>query len=291
MQYHTINSQLEHQVARECGATAFFNGVGGDQLFYQVSIADTVGDYLHDRLREKSLPRGLRRLAMDVARTQGMSVWPLLRGAVRDAVSPRWDAGENQRTTLIRPDVVQATRHDPYLQHPWLRDTSGVALGKLRHIRQLSVSHDFYDPLAPEGAPERVRPLVSQPLMALCARAPSYLLAAHGRDRFAVRYAFSRGTDRDLPSKTAWQYSKGLIDQFYQELLRNNAPFVRELLMDSLLAKEVLARDVLEEVLDGGPACMGAGPGELVAIYVGLAASMQQMAEHSHTPAASIALG
>jgi asparagine synthase (glutamine-hydrolysing) len=91
--------------------------------------------------------------------------------------------------------------------------------------------------------PERTLPLLSQPLVELCLRLPTYLLIESGRDRALARRAF----ERDLPAEIVRRQQKGRIDQHVRNILDLNLEFVRELLLEGELVKRgLLNRGALE---------------------------------------------
>jgi hypothetical protein len=76
-----------------------------------------------------------------------------------------------------------------------------------------------------------------------------------GGDRLPVRTAF----ESELPALVVRRLSKGFVDEGFQAVVRQNAGFVRELLLEGMLVKKnILDRRKLEqslsnEFLRGGP--------------------------------------
>jgi asparagine synthase (glutamine-hydrolysing) len=140
-----------------------------------------------------------------------------------------------------------------------------VAPGKLWQIFSISNHADFYDPLALPNAPERVAPLMSQPLMETCLRIPTYILNTGGRDRAIARRAF----EQELPREIFSRRTKGLIDSFLMQMLKDNLTFVRELMLDGLLVKEgLLDRRRVEAVLEDRHSMVGPEATALVAYHL-----------------------
>jgi asparagine synthase (glutamine-hydrolysing) len=82
--------------------------------------------------------------------------------------------------------------------------------------------------------PDRCPVLLSQPLMELCLRIPSYVWISGGCDRSIVRQAFA---DR-VPAAIWQRTAKGSADAFYGQLVDLNAPFIRETLAGGILAEQ-----------------------------------------------------
>jgi len=109
---------------------------------------------------------------------------------------------------------------------------------------------EFHDPLGSLDGLSLMHPLMSQPLVELCMRYPTYVLTAGGRDRALARHAFSA----DLPREIIRRRSKGGQEEYLKEILTRNLPFVRELLLDGLLVQHgTLNRANLEAVQSGEP--------------------------------------
>lgn len=239
--------RLEADLALEVGASAIFSGGGGDAIFYQARADLAISDFV----RLRGLHTELWRTALAAARITGFSVWPLLRRGVRTGLlRPSWqplsDAiGDH---TIVNPQVTESSRSDPRWRHPWLANTDGVPHGTLWHVLSLSVPTTFYESFDRESDPERTYPLVSQPLIELCLRIPTYVLIDGGWDRAIARRAFAE----DLPREIIERRSKGGMNQLSTRILDANVAFVREMLLDGLLVREgILDRSRLEVCLSG----------------------------------------
>lgn len=240
------HAAFETQLATERDAQALFSGVGGDNIFYQSPLTLTSADYLHGRLTRK----GFLKLVTLIAQREREPVWKVLGEVMRSTFRPgRWNPLEDATRfmMLVTPEAVEATiRQQDYI-HPSLRNPKGLPPGKLRHIQMMTaLVPDPFSPFHLENAPEHVAPLISQPLIELCLRIPTYVLSAHGVDRSAIRQAFEGA----VPSPILRRHDKSGIDAYLLQLLHKNLPFVRELMLDGLLVKEgLLDRKRLEKAL------------------------------------------
>ncbi len=79
-------------------------------------------------------------------------------------------------------------------------------------------------------------PLLSQPLIELCLRIPTYVLIKNGMDRATARRAFAP----DLPPEVVKRRNKGRIDQHLRNVMDANLNFVRDRLLNGRLVKEGL---------------------------------------------------
>jgi asparagine synthase (glutamine-hydrolysing) len=251
--YDLVHSPIEARVMNEHGATGLFSGAGGDGLFIQARAELAVADYL----RYHGIRPGVFRVALDAARINRSSIWPTLhQGFLRHLKRPSKNALSEfgDARSLIPREVFESARNDDSLFHPWIRDARGsLSPGLLWQILCMSVPTPFYESFGGPTEFERTPVLVSQPLMELCLRIPSYVWITGGRDRSIARRAFADA----LPHAVIRRTQKGLIDRYNRRMLDENAAFINEMLLDGLLVKEgLLDRERLEAYIraDASPA-------------------------------------
>jgi asparagine synthase (glutamine-hydrolysing) len=236
--YELEHGRFEGQLAAERVAKGLFSGAGGDGVFFQARADLAVTDYLFDH----GVGRELLRVTVDAARISRKSIWPLLFNALRTrAIPPRWHplrVGGRPERTLVSQDVQQAAKRNPELLHPWFRSRSlrGVPPGVLWHALSVCAAPAYYSSFEAGPYPERTLPLLSQPLVELCLRIPTYVLIKNGMDRATARRAFAP----DLPPEIVQRRNKGRIDQHVRNVLDANLNFVRDLLLNGRLVKEGL---------------------------------------------------
>lgn len=236
--YELEHGRFEFELAAERHCQGLFSGSGGDGVFFQTHADLAVTDYLFDHGAGSRLVR----VAADAARISRKSVWPLLFKAFRSRLLPRpWHplkATGNPSRTLISQDILDAAALDESLIHPWFagRELSRVPPGTLWHILCVAAAPAYYSSFESGPHPERTLPLMSQPLIELCLRTPTYVLIKHGMDRATARRAFAA----DLPAEIIKRRNKGRIDQHVRNVLDDNLSFVRDILLDGRLVREGL---------------------------------------------------
>lgn len=236
--YELEHGRYEGGLAERCGANGLFSGAGGDGVFFQARAELAVTDYLF----QHGFRSGLLRTAIDAARVSRKSIWPLLWQALRARLfGGRGDAPALTKPfarTIINREVLDTVKRDPSLAHPWLEPaaTRGVPPGILWHIMSVSVPPAYYGSFHRGGYPERTLPLMSQPLVEVCLRIPTYLLIASGLDRALARRAFAN----DLPADIVRRRAKGRADQHVRNILDANLEFIREWLLDGLMVQRGL---------------------------------------------------
>ncbi|MGH8139328.1 MAG: asparagine synthase-related protein, partial [Steroidobacteraceae bacterium] len=253
--YELEHGRLEAELASERNANGLFSGGGGDGVFFQAHADLAVTDYLFDH----GMGADLMRVAVDAARISRKSVWPLLYKAVCARLfPPRWDpiaVTGRPAGTLVSEDVLKSARGDRNLLHPWFTPAAirGVPPGILWHALTVAVPPAYYNSFSDCPCPERTLPLLSQPLVELCLRIPTYVLIDSGMDRAIARRAFAS----DLPPQIVQRRNKGRIDQHVRNILDANLDFVRSILLNGRLVNEgLLDRKSLELYLarDRSPA-------------------------------------
>lgn len=259
--HYPIRLELDSQeieVIRARGVTAIFDGNGGDGILYQNPLIETAVDYLRDNRCGATLPR----IALGIARTSNYSMWHVLNYALRRAYRrTEWDPMSDalSHASLVPPELKEPGYIRCYL-HPWLEDLAGAGPARLWHVLNMSIPLNFEDQFAPINQPTEVLPIFSQPILELCLRIPTYVLAANGWDRGAARLAFS-GL---VPSEIIRRKSKGGREEHVTEIFHRNVDFIREMLLGGRLAAEGLLNvNAAERALYGTPAEVGTGMMEL----------------------------
>jgi asparagine synthase (glutamine-hydrolysing) len=236
--YELEHGSFEGQLATEREAKALFSGSGGDGVFFQAHADLAVKDYLFDH----GLGPDLLRVAIDAARISRKSIWPLLYKAVRARFArPSWHSimstGRPPRA-IVSQDVLRAGSRDKSLENPWFTRSAikGVPPGILWHALTVASPPAYYNSFQDGPYPERTMPLLSQPLVELCLRIPTYVLIRSGMDRSTARRAFAP----DLPPEIIQRRNKGHINRHLRNLMDTNLDFVRDYMLNGRLVKEGL---------------------------------------------------
>lgn len=228
------SDRIDAEVAHSVGADVLFTGAGGDQLFEEVRCTWPAADYLQQR----GIDRGFLGAVLDAARLGHVSFWHCLAMAFRDRFSRRSSlTGAGRYLALVPRDAIDAALlQAPRFVHPGLLEGNNLPIGKLMQLRALICPFEYYNPFAPEGSPELVHPLMSQPLLELSLQLPTYRLTQGGRPRGLARHAFS---DR-LPLEIATRQSKGGTEEHITDVLQRSLPLAKTLLLEGQLIRHGL---------------------------------------------------
>ena len=242
-------SRREARLAGEICADAIFSGCGGDELFYRTGGMLGAADYL----RLRGVNRRFIEVALDTAHLENCSLWHVIRETfnhrrAKRCWHPRMYAAVGRK--LVTPDIRARIHEYDDMTHPLL-SASSDAPGKWWHAYSLAAALEYHDPLASASHPERVQPLMSQPLIELCLRIPTYVLASKGWDRAVARQAFSE----DVPREILRRRTKQGVRENNADILARNIDTARELLLEGYLVEErLLDRGSIETALAGNAA-------------------------------------
>ena len=253
---------VEQALAARSGATAIFNGEGGDSGFCSDSISFAVPEYLQNH----GLAPAIFRLASQVALLTEQSSWSVLTGALRRRFGND-NMGMPREQILSACQLVSAELRDSFhpnemFSHPWFQGMRRVPWDKLRRLGSLITTPDYYNVSATGGAtvPEVISPLYAQPVMELLLRIPIYTHFHGGRDRGLARQAFVN----EVPEPILRRLWKDRAPGFHEQLLERQRAFLKETLLEGTLVRSgLLNRALLEEVLSAGPTKNAVYPGEV----------------------------
>ena len=241
-----VESELRNAVPSQTRAEAIWDGQGGDQLFFQVRSAFSAVDFVFQHGPGGAFSRHIR----DAARLSRSSYWGILRKSLGLGVLRLGWRPENEYrrgVTFLNPEVVPANIAD-YIWQPWSKDSSDLPPGKRWQIGLLACLIHRHRPLPGLRYADEHHPLLSQPLLELCLRIPTYTLLRGGIDRALERAAF-----RDcVPEPIIRRENKGSIGTAFMSKIRESLPFIRDLLLDGVLVQErIIVRSSLEAHLAG----------------------------------------
>jgi asparagine synthase (glutamine-hydrolysing) len=251
------------QCAESRQAPVVFAGDGGDIVFFRGWPQLAVIDYAQCR----GLHRPLMQLALGASGPTQLSVWQLLYDAVvYGALRRPWDIRNLmfEHYRLVTDEVIASARSGPDFLNPWGLPDVELPPGKRLHAFSLSRPLLFRDPFSSHNTLDFINPLISQPLVELCLRIPTYVHAAGGTDRAVARAAFAS----DLPPEILARTWKGAADRHLQDMLDTHLGLVREVLLDGALVRAgILDRRRLEHALAATPVRSRSHPTEVFGYF------------------------
>jgi asparagine synthase (glutamine-hydrolysing) len=221
--------RISVDLAHETGATAFFGGGGGDSLFCYLQSAAPSADRL--------LVEGLGLGAIKTIRSMSIQAECSFLTVAAMAVRRAWCRTPAFRIPADTPFLSEQAIHlAAPVTHPWLETPAGALPGKAAHIANLLTMQNHMEGFARERLLPNISPLMSQPLVELCLRIPSWMWSADGRNRMAARRAFAG----DLPPAIVNRTGKGTPGTFEIEIFERNHALIRDMLAGGKLAAQGL---------------------------------------------------
>jgi asparagine synthase (glutamine-hydrolysing) len=227
--------------ARSIGADAFFSGGGGDNVLCSLQSALPAAD----QIRRHGIGPGTIHTMLDIARLAQVTFWQVLAATLRCSLRPGHNHPPAYRNRYLS---VAAILDLPWpAGHPWLEADPASLPGKRKHVWSLTGIHNYLEGHGRLAMAPIVSPLLSQPIVELCLRIPSWLWCANGNNRTVARAAFAD----TLPAPVIARRTKGAFDGFGAALIDANRPLLRDLLLDGALAREgLIACDQVTLALD-----------------------------------------
>ncbi|MBL4837527.1 MAG: asparagine synthase [Kordiimonadaceae bacterium] len=238
--FHAQVLGLEKDMLRmtaENGGQAIFGGRGGDEILYATRSNYGAIDYL----KSHGLQPSLLRLAMEAARIQSLSVWSILPKIIRDGYgNKQWDFYKDLgigKTRILTEEIQDLIKPDGSV-HPWVMQKHGVPPGKLDHIMTYTMgTYSEECKLHPDDHILQIQPMLSQPVIELCLRIPSWVMTTDGKTRGLARKAFQHF----LPPEVIWRESKMAFNNYTQTIVRENSAFLKDMLLGGILVADHIA--------------------------------------------------
>jgi asparagine synthase (glutamine-hydrolysing) len=247
LSFGNLDARFRNELARRFGAEATWTGQGGDHIFFEAATNLTAADYIRDHWFGRRFFSAIH----DAARLTNEPYWRVMHSGLRKGLlRSKWKAEDDtwgQQPFVVKESLPENTPQ--YISHPWLADVLDLPPGKQFHIYVLADLLNQTGPLIfEEGAPEH-HPLVSQPLLELSVRIPTYELVRGGCGRALARAAFAGR----IPESIRTRRSKGTTRTYTTAVISQNKNFIRELLLDGALVRQgLLSRAELDPYLSAG---------------------------------------
>lgn len=222
--------ESQYELPELVGRTTF-TGQGGDHLFFETRTPLVFADYL---LNKGPGRRSMGEL-LSAARLSECSVWSVLREVLPALLNGGADharrfAGIRSRETRVNKRAHDGLDPAEALPH-WARAPDGVAPAKFEQVVSLVHLFQIRTAFAIGTTGQLLHPLISQPLVELCLKTPTYILCADGWPRGLARQAMLGC----IPDEVRLRRSKGDASRFYIEQLAAHHRLLSETLLDGAL--------------------------------------------------------
>lgn len=227
-----VAHEAVHALAERVQPGSFFSGAGGDTVFGYFQGAVPAADAWLERG-----PLAAALAVRNLSTLHQCTVWKAgrltLRKLVRGAKAP------------CKPDamLLPASAAIPEVDHPWFVSPPDTLPGDRERIADLAGTQVFRES-APRSASHWLRlPLLSQPVMEACLKAPSWMCIEGGRNRAVARRAFADVLPRDVLERR----SKGTFMNYFGAIYQRNGIRMRDFLLEGRLrARRLIDADAVE---------------------------------------------
>ena len=224
--------RIQAAAAKEVGADVFMNGAGGDNVFCFLRSAAPIAD----RLLVDGLSSGVWRTSRDMGSiAQVSTLRAALKGCRRAFLQDRGFVWRGDERYLSESALATGSQ---LAIHPWLEPPRDALPGKAGHIAAIMNIHNHVEGFRRELTSPVLAPLLSQPLLELCLRIPTWTWCRDGRDRAPARSAFAA----HLPAAIAWRRSKGSPTGFASDIWTVMRRQIATLLLEGELAQRGLVQ-------------------------------------------------
>lgn len=246
--HRLIESELQFRngLATDLGADVIWNGEGGDHLFMECTGVPFAADYAS----RHGLKIGLIGVVGDNSRNAEIPIWRVLRQVIQLGFSRKsWDRPNLDRgiATFVNPAVATPDSRK-YASHPW--DSEMEDLPKGSQLRVLDYLEVLNRQALPSALPiPEAHPLLSQPLLEVCLRIPTYVHLCGGRPRGLAHDAFKE----HIPAEIWARRSKGGTTSLVGRMFAEGNTFLRKMLLDGMLTEErIIDKEQLSLILAPG---------------------------------------
>lgn len=235
-----------YQIAENSRASCIWTGQGGDHLFMQMPFPLGPLDYA----TLEGFGLGLLRSISDAVHLSGWNYWRIARLLwSRDFAfaAPALGQPEPTESQFVTADAASRVAPEK-LMHPWMLDASSLSIGQRVQVASLSqvLNRHRFRP-HPTGTLVH-HPLLSQPLLELCLRIPSFIHYRDGIDRAVERAAFAD----IVPKEIVTRKEKGVSTFSVLDIIHRSKNFICDLLLDGVLVKGgILNRNSIEPYITG----------------------------------------
>jgi asparagine synthase (glutamine-hydrolysing) len=220
-------------LAQQHGCSTIMNGQGGDHVFLAPQPKRALCDAILDK-RWRAIPDILHELSTvyrtswtSLAKQAFVDIKKYYRGTLSPFETEQVEQGANISyiTSQFIPKTPPSSYLEPYLQH--------FLPGKIAHIAALAHAVEYAERDILSGI-TMPHPLLSQPVVELGLKIPTYQTFANGYDRIYFRKAVTKLQK----TKALWRNIKGETSSSMVKNLAKSTDYIHDLVTGGRLAKE-----------------------------------------------------
>lgn len=237
----------EAAIAQEHGAIARITGDGGDEVFGGGKDITAGIDYLYDN----GLTADLFGVAFRAARNGNVSFWT----ALHSMLKRRLTGGMESLTDLLHKadaawGITPAALNNILSNAtppPWHSPDVQLAPGKRSQADTVMAQYSYASVHADVPFLEPLRPILSQPIVEMCLKLPTYVHQFNGRERGLARAAFSDCLADEVRLRQFKSHNSPII----YDMIATQAKFYVEFLLEGeLVRRGLIKKDAIETLRD-----------------------------------------
>jgi asparagine synthase (glutamine-hydrolysing) len=212
---YAVDATMEAAAERH-GAAAYYSGGGGDSVFCYLRTAAPSAD----AWRAQGFGTAITAMR-DLASLHQCTLWKVGRLTFAKLRRPS-QSPFREDPTFLAPGSTHAEPE----AHPWFAAPANALPGDRERIFDLAGNQLFQDQAA-RGSRRPLRfPLLSQPVMEACLRAPSWMWVAGGRNRAVARAAFCDALPPDIVNRQSKATYMSYLGAVYERNKHQIADFL-----------------------------------------------------------------
>ncbi|PPU37700.1 MULTISPECIES: asparagine synthase C-terminal domain-containing protein [unclassified Xanthomonas] len=213
--------QIMERAANRHGTATYYSGGGGDSVFCYLRTAAPAAD----AFRAARATRGFKAIG-DLAQLHQCTFWKAASLTLAKLSRPPRSAC-HEVTSFLSASGPRPTPEP----HPWFNAPANALPGDRERIFDLA-GNQLFQGQAPRGGARPMRfPLLAQPVMEACLRAPSWMWITDGRNRALARDAFADC----LPAEVLNRRSKATYMSYLGAIYARNRHQIGEFLLSGRL--------------------------------------------------------
>lgn len=228
LMFYNTTQQLQ-DLAQQYNCSDIINGQGGDHVFLAPQPIEAIADYWLDNGFS-----GITKPAQEISNANRMS-WSILARQTIGNIASYYGLSKNniiQETNYFTPAITHKTNNDFYLD----KSIATFYPAKKKHVKNLFHAQAYADRNQRINGRIFTHPLLSQPIVELGLKIPTYQSFNNGYDRIFFRNAVSR----IQKSNALWRTIKGETSSSMSKAFSDQAGNIQDLLLNGYFVQNDL---------------------------------------------------
>lgn len=226
LMFNKAHQRLD-SLAREHGCSEIINGHGGDHVFLAPQPINAVADYWLDKGF-----RGITSPMKELSSTNRMPWWMLAKDTIKSIAGyyGKKNTSSHESTAYFDPSLHYSPKEDSFYLNSSIKNFYPA---KKKHVKNLFHAMAFADRNQRMATRTITHPLLSQPIVEMGLKIPTYQSFKHGYDRIFFRNSVSR----IKKPGALWRTMKGETTGSMAKSLAAQASEIQDIILQGYFAK------------------------------------------------------